>query len=117
MPGDCRDSVLNVQRCPVWAIFGHSDVWISAGFEHKMRFPAFQQVKRESSTRLELTRSGMECRGERFADTVSGREVFHHLMIPSPKTCRYYAALRTIIACYRSYACGILQDFLDACSK
>jgi hypothetical protein len=41
-----------------------------------MRFPAFQQVKRESSAKLELTRSGMECRGECNADTVSRWEVF-----------------------------------------
>lgn len=38
-------------------------------------------------------------------------------MIPSPKTCRYYVAIPVTIACYRSQACGILHEFMDALSK
>lgn len=38
-------------------------------------------------------------------------------MIPSPKTCRYYVAIPVAIACYRSQACGILHEFMDALSK
>lgn len=60
----------------VLPVFGCLDIWTSDGDEHKMRFPAFQRVKRESSAKLELTRSGMECRGDCNADTVSRWEVF-----------------------------------------
>jgi hypothetical protein len=76
LPGDCRHLALNVQYCAVSLGFGCLDIWTSLIVEHKMRFPAFQTVKRESSTKLELTRSGRECLGERNSDTVFGWEVF-----------------------------------------